>query len=276
MVKMGTVWDRTAEFISDNLGALLPVTLFAIFVPFSITGNFAELGTGASPALSATLTVLSLLFMLLQLWGQLAITALALDPGLGRAATVPATRRLAQAVAVRIGLGLLYLLLAAPALVMLWSSGFDFNAAAEGRIEAFDPAIAGGITLYLLLALPVALVIFARLVLLLPIVMAQGGWFGAFLRSFQLTRGATLRILGVLVLYLLVMVVAVVAANSAFGLIFRLVAGGEDGGVTLASVLTSVVTAAVQTAFTVLATAFTAKLYVALIQPRVEQVARAV
>jgi hypothetical protein len=40
MVKMSTVWDRTAEFLSDNIGAIVPVALLAFFVPASIGGSF--------------------------------------------------------------------------------------------------------------------------------------------------------------------------------------------------------------------------------------------
>ena len=36
MVVIGSVWDRTVEFISDNLSAVVPIALMGIFAPLSI------------------------------------------------------------------------------------------------------------------------------------------------------------------------------------------------------------------------------------------------
>jgi hypothetical protein len=62
MVKMGTVWDRTAEFLTDNLTAIVPIALLAFFVPFSIQGNFAHIRDGANPGFALTLQLVSLAF----------------------------------------------------------------------------------------------------------------------------------------------------------------------------------------------------------------------
>ena len=40
---MSTVWDRTAEFLSDNLAALTPIVLLGIFVPLTLLGNLMPL-----------------------------------------------------------------------------------------------------------------------------------------------------------------------------------------------------------------------------------------
>ena len=79
MVKMGTVWDRTAEFLSDNIGTGVPIALLAFFAPTSITGNFAQAMTGAEPGLVATLSVIQLAFAILSFWGSVTIVALATD-----------------------------------------------------------------------------------------------------------------------------------------------------------------------------------------------------
>ncbi len=65
-------------------------------------------------------------------------------------------------------------------------------------------------------------------------------------------------------MFALVTIVSMLAAQTVFGSIFRLVAGDESGPITLAGVLTSVTVAAVQTGFSVIAPAFSTKLYVAL------------
>ena len=93
MVKMGTVWDRTAEFLSDNIAAILPIALLAFFVPASIEGNFAAATTGAGPGFKLLISVLQILFALVSVWGSLAITAMALDIASERSAANIATRR---------------------------------------------------------------------------------------------------------------------------------------------------------------------------------------
>ena len=40
---MSTVWDRTAEFLSDNLAALTPLVLLGIFVPLTLLGSLMPL-----------------------------------------------------------------------------------------------------------------------------------------------------------------------------------------------------------------------------------------
>ncbi len=102
MAKMGTVWDRTAEFLSDNLGAILPVALLAFFVPASIEGSFQAAKTGGSPELVLSLYLVQLAFGILSLWGSLTISAMALDMASARSAGVIGRDRLLPALAVSV------------------------------------------------------------------------------------------------------------------------------------------------------------------------------
>ncbi|MBO9713644.1 glycerophosphoryl diester phosphodiesterase membrane domain-containing protein [Sphingomonas sp.] len=261
MVKMGTVWDRTAEFVTDNLSAIVPVALLAFFVPFSIQGNLATLRQNAGADLAVTLELVSLAFGVLVLWGSLAIVAMAL--GL-RDARAVATRRLPAALLVWIAL---FAALVAPVLVLLLvtdtialameiaQNGLDF--AALGRAMA--------IVYVLLIVAPLLLWLGARLIVVGPGIVAEQRLFSAIRRSFQLTRGHGLMIVGVILLYGLVAFVAKLAAQTVFGSIFQLISGPASG-VSLSQVLASVMVALVQTAFAVIAPAFTAKLFLALTQ----------
>jgi hypothetical protein len=67
----------------------------------------------------------------------------------------------------------------------------------------------------------------------------------------------------VLILYFIVSQVSELATKFVFGGVLGLIAGGNEPG-TFAMVLTSILVAAVSTAFDVLATAFIAKLYLAI------------
>lgn len=264
MASMGTVWDRTAEFLSDNLGTVLPIALGAMFVPAAVSGSLSGLGQGATPGLATGLGLASLLLAIVTFWGQLAVTVLALDPAIGRGAVNLATRRLPAALLVTVALFVALFLLAMPAGVILALSGADLSASAAGGMPQVPPAAALWLLLYFLMLLPIVLWLGARLIVVAPAIVGERIMFGAIPRSWALTRGSAFKIVGVLILYAVVATVAYLAATTAFGAVITLVAGRGEDGLSLATVLTVIVGGAVSTAFTVLGTAFTAKLYLAL------------
>lgn len=264
MISMGTVWDRTAEFLSDNLGTILPIAIAAIFVPSAVSGSLSGLGQGAAPGLAAGLGLVSLLLAIVTFWGQLAITALALDPPLGRGAVTAATRRLPAGLLVMILLLIAALLLAIPVGVILALNGVDFSAATPDAMPQVPPGAALWVVLYALVLLPVMLWLAARLAVVLPALVGERLAVAAIPRSWRLTRGAALKIVGVLILYAVVATVASLAATTAFGAVFTLIAGRGEDGLSIATVLTGIVGGAISTAFTVLGTAFAAKLFLAL------------
>lgn len=264
MVSMSTVWDRTAEFLSDNLGALLPLALGAIFIPSAISGSLSGLQQGAAPGLAFGLGLASLLLAIVTFWGQLAITALALDPAIGHRAARIATRRIPAALLVTVVLFLALFLLAIPAGIIMALSGADLSATATGGMPQVPPASAFWVLLYCLVLLPILLWLGARLAVVAPVIVGEKAMFGAIPRSWSLTRGSAFKIVGVLILYGVVASVAYLAATTAFGAVITLIAGRGEDGLSLATVLTGIVGGAVSTAFTVLGTAFVAKLYLAL------------
>jgi hypothetical protein len=264
MAKMGTVWDRTAEFLSDNLGVILPVALLAFFVPASIEGSFQAAKAGAGPALTLSLYAVQLLFGVLSIWGSLTIAAMALDMADARGAGAIGRARLPAALAVTVVLFVVMLVAVLPIPVALQLGGYDLLAIASGQSASLSPQIASGIALYGLVLLGLFLWLGARLMVVNPVIVREKKMFAALRQSWRLTRGMTWRIIGVMLLFVLVSWVSMLAANMVFGSIFTLVAGGPSDGISLAGVLTSVVVAAVQTGFTVLVPVFTAKLYLAL------------
>lgn len=263
MVKMSIVWDRTAEFLSDNIAAVLPIALLAFFVPASIEGNFAAAMTGAGEWLKIVLYVLQLVFALVSLWGSLVITAMALDIATERSAANIATRRLIPALVVSIVMIVVASALVLPVPGILAFNGYDMAAMARGENVNMSMSVAGFIVLYLLALTLFLLWVIARLIVATPVVVRESRVLSALGESWRLTRGSALRIVGVIILFAIVSWVAALAAKTVFGSIFALVAGNGDG-VTLSSVMTSIVVAAVQSAFMVIPPVFTAKLYLAL------------
>ncbi|MDP5278841.1 glycerophosphoryl diester phosphodiesterase membrane domain-containing protein [Sphingomonas sp. DG1-23] len=264
MVKMGTVWDRTAEFLSDNIAAILPIALLAFFVPASIEGNFEAATTGAGPGFKALLSALQILFALVSLWGSLAITAMALDIASERSAANIATRRFLPALAVTLVIFVGAALLVLPIPGILAFSGYDMAAIANRDPVAISSQMGWFIGLYLIALTLLLLWLAARLILATPVVIRENRILSAIGQSWSLTRGAALRIVGVILLYAIVSIVAGLAARTVFGSIFALVAGNDGEGVTLSTVMTSIVVGAVQSAFMVIPPAFTARLYLAL------------
>jgi hypothetical protein len=264
MVAMGNVWDRTAEFLSENITAILPIALLAFFIPTSIAGNFRDAGAVGSESLKLVLGLVQVAFAILAVWGTLAITAMALDPAARHGAGGIALRRLPATLLVSIAMLLAVLVLAAPIGVVLIRAGLNFMAPDDMRNFQLDSATGGAIAIYGLVLMIVLFWIGARLIVTTPVIVHERRLFDALGRSWRLTRGYALRIIGVLILYVIVSWVADLAARTVFGSIFALVVGGQGEGVTLAGVLTSIVGAAVQTGFSVLGAAFTAKLYLAL------------
>lgn len=262
MVKMGNVWDRTAEFLGDTLPAVLSIALAAILVPMALSSIVEPLGRPGEPA-RFVIQLLAIGFSILSLWGQLAVVALALDPAAGRRAALRmATRRLLPAIAVALVLLAGLLVLALPILIALGASGYDIESAMSGGNPEIPPGAATFILFYALAMAAVIAWLTARLILVNSVVVAERRALGALARSFRLTRGLALRIFGVVVLFGIVATIAVLAAQTVFGSILQLLLGGE-GAITPASVLTAILVAVVTTGFTVVAAAFTAKLYLA-------------
>jgi len=261
MVIMGNVWDRTTEFLSDNLGAVVPLALAAIFIPVSIKGNLQGLTTTAGGTL--LVQIVSLLLSLISYWGQLAIVALAINPDGGRpAATTLATQRFPLAVLIGLISVIVLLVAVIPIPVALVQGGVDLQAMVSHQAVTIPPSTGTFVALYAIALVIVLLWLAARLVLISPVVIGERRGLGTFGRSFALTRGLTWRIIGVILLFGIVAIVAVLAAQTVFGSVLRIIFG-DDGTLGLASVLTSILVGAVVTILSVLAGAFTAKLYIA-------------
>lgn len=265
MVNMATVWDRATEFLSDNLSAIVPVALLSIFVPYSIFGNLLPLLSQSNDVGRVTLGAILVALSILVFWGGLAITALAIDPAGGRAAaTQMAAKRLIPTLAVWLCFTIGLVLLAAPIFIGMGLAGRGFlGPLVGGRPDAAAGTAMAFAFFYGFAFALVAIWLAARFSLLNPVIVMERRGVGLFARSFKLTRGITWKIIGVLILYGIVSQVSELATKLVFGAVFGLIAGGNEPG-TVAMVLTSILVAAVSTAFAVLAAAFTAKLYLAI------------
>lgn len=262
-VSMSAVWDRTAAFLSEHLGALIGIAALTIFLPNLIGEVLAPLK--ADGGLRLGLFVLAMALGVLSIWGQLAITAMALEPGTGSAqARATASRRLLPMVLVIVAIFAIAALLTLPVLVILGMNGVDLARLGEPELaQRLPPEVVAALGGYLLLLSPVLLWLVARFTILaMPVVAAEGLALGALGRAYRLTRGLALRIIAVVLLYVVVTWIATKAAQIVFGSVLRLIFDG-NGAITIPSVVTALVVALVGTIFSVIGTVFAAKLYIA-------------
>lgn len=266
-VSMSAVWDRTSEFLSDNLAAVAGIAALTIFVPTAVIETLAPMKEPGAAGVMLGLAALSLVLGIVSLWGQLAIMALALDPaaaaGAGRAR---ATRRLGPMILVALAILAVLFVLALPILGTLIASNVDLMRFGQAGAQVdLSPGAGAFVALYFLLVfVPFFLFLLARLaVLSAPVVMSEHQALGALGRAFRLSRGLTWRIIGVLLLYLIVTFVAALAAKTVFGSLFALLVK-SNSPISTATVLTALVSALVTTIFSVIGTVFPAKLYLAV------------
>jgi hypothetical protein len=260
-VKMGTVWDRTSDFVADNLSRILPIALIAFFIPFSITGNLSPMLNQAEPGLSFLLMLVMLGLSILALWGALALTGLVIDPNRGSRRTV--LRHLGSALLVWLLLFLLLVVLAAPLAIGLALVGIDpLGSRPMPATISIGVGLGWALALYVLAMIVLAVWLTARFALINAAIVGEHLGVGAIGRSFHLTAGMTWRLIGVGILYVVISNVAALAAQTVLGSVLALIMG-DAGPFSLASILTSIAVAAVQTGFCVLAALFAANLYLA-------------
>ena len=263
MVRLGLVWDRTVAFLGDRIGVLLPVALGTLVLPNALTGALEPIRATAGPGPRALIALLLLVCGLISLWGQLSVTALALGQ---EQASGPALRyggrRLLPMLGVALVLLVAFLIVTAPlSWLAMVSSGARMDM--EGVRMVMTGARRGTLALMAIGYAVLLLWVSARLSVLMPVVIAEQRGLGAIRRSFALTRGLALRIAGAILLYGIVISIVTYAAQTVFGTVLMLAAGGE-GPVTIASVLTALAVSCVAAAFSVLGCVFLAQLYRAL------------
>lgn len=273
MLKMGTVWDRTAEVINGRTASLAWIAGLTLWLPGVLRDVlvYATVG-GAAPAAVPTGGTLTLLFIVsliigvVTIWGTLALIAVASDPATTRDEGLRiAARRLPLAIGLALLLGLVIFVLLVPAVAPIAAAVPNPAAmTGEGMTTAMAGISAGTrafVGLYLLAFGVLLIWLTARLAVLNPVVVNERIGVGSFARSFALTRGLTWKIVGLALLFLIVAAVVVLATRSVVGIVLRLILGGDN--LSLVALLTAAVVAAVTAGLTIVWTCFVAQLYVA-------------
>lgn len=267
-VRIGDVWDSTTDVLAGRARLLAPVAAVAFLLP-SVLQSAVRLFGGASPGVAALVLLVGLIGLIAGLWGQLTVIAVASDPAATRAdAGRLAAARLPADLLVWLVLGGLGLLTLVPFFVILAASGYDFAAAAAYKGVGDMPAMPAGallpLTLYALALIVVLFWVGARLALVNAVVLNERRRLGAIARSWELTRGLTAKLIGVAMLFGIVFLIALTAAQAIVGLVFRLLLGPDQ--VTTALLMAAIAGALVTAAFTIVVQVFAARLYAAVIR----------
>lgn len=257
MIEMGTIWDRTLAFVGDHLRAILPIAIFALLLPITLATLVSDASQGCAPAIDPLVGgIAALVLVLPTLWAQLALTALALQ-GPARPARA-ATGAFGRAVAAMLLLFAGVLVLVLP--LILLGTGMvgvqDGCAAAAGD----TPRIGLFAGLYVVALAIVAAVVMVRMTMLYPVIVAERGVIAAIRRGWAVSRGLFWKLVGVWLVFGLVYAVAWLAARSAFGAIFGLIAP-DAGPFGVTTIVAALLVACVRVAFTVIVATFAALLY---------------
>ena len=260
MPSLSQVMDESWLFIRRESALLLPLAFATLWLGnVAVTLIFEWLSQHQGQ--QAVVVPLTLLLVVMALWamvGQLAITAMALHPGMTVAEGIrQAIRRLARVIAARLMVGIALALLALPLLPKL-------AALSQGGISA------GSLTsleiIWMLGWLAIALWIEARLLLLYPLLMRERlRAIPALREAFRLTAPHTRLVVEVMLLGVAVNVVRNAASLFVLGSAF-IALGTLIGEPQTAHLLDIMSQAAILTLFMMVASVFIARLYGALTQ----------
>lgn len=260
-VRMGTVWDRTVDVLQGRTAILAGLAALYVLLPNAVSG-LASAWAQSDMALKPVAVVISFINFALLVTGVLAITAIATDPTVDRRrATGAALARFGAAIGVIVVVLLVVALVFVPAGVLLGMAGVRMTAAGQPDFARANGGLLALGSLYSLAALVLGLIVSAKLAPLLAVIVNERRGLGAVARAWQLTRGSTARLVGVILLYAVLLLVAMAAVSSVAGVIARLLLGA-DADVTVGAIV-GIASAVVTALATVVQTVFYAQFYVA-------------
>lgn len=247
-----TAWNETAAFVAREAQLVLPIgflllalpgAVLQMLMPTPVPGELPE--AGAWMAAIPVVVVISLV-------GTIAVTLLALRPGTSVGEALQhGLRRL-----IPIFLAIVIVGLAASVLMVPLMMLFGGVAVAAG-----NPAIAA---LAVLVVLPAALFLWARLSMMTPVAAAEPiGPIAIIQRSWALSRGHFWKLFGFLVLLVIAAMVISMAIGALVGILVFLIAGAPTPG-SVGSYLMLIVSALVQAVVSTVFAVMIARVYAQL------------
>lgn len=255
-LSISNAWDETKARIAADGRLFVTVALAMVALPAAI-GQFAVPGSGVTRApQSAGEIILMIAIWVIGVIGQLALIRLAIGPSVsvGEAIGHGARRALAY-----IGAMILIiagaLLLSVPFIAALAAAGVSFAPGAAAPPWAY-------IAILLLMALLVYLAV--RLMMTSPVASAErAGPIAILKRSWELTRGNALRLLGFLLLFVIGVIILVAAVSVVTSLVITLIFGPVEP-LTASALIIALVEAIASALVTAIFVVMLARIYVQL------------
>jgi hypothetical protein len=255
---ISSVWEETMAFVRREWALLAPVALALLGISNAVSdltaGAMGPNGPAGAPAWTIVVFILTIL---VSQFGQLALMAMALMPGISvREALGIGLRRLPKLIAITLILGLAGALLVIPFAAYMAANGID---------AATSPAnLPLGASFLLMMLLWVMVWVFVRLLPLNAALMDRDLPVMELLRhSFATTRGHFAVLFGLSALFMLVSLIATTAASAVFGTLFGLL-GKATGLDAMGAIIGALAGGAAAAMLGMISAVFVAKLYRAL------------
>lgn len=276
-LSISKAWDESSAILKRDGKAISTVALALIAMPFTLLTLLApsSAATMDGAAASAQPSFLSVVITVVLLTATLAITAIALRPqsSVGEAISEGGRKTLSMIGAYLLVWIPLFILLVVLAMVMI---------GANADPEALQAGLAAGnwppsLTRFLLVCIVIALLVGIKLMLMAPVAAAEtGNPLKIVARSWQLTRGHFLKLLGFTVLFVIAAVIALTAVIFIFGGIVIAIFGPPEA-MTVGALFTGLVMGLCYAVFMAVYAVMIARIYAQLAAPQasVPQVDRA-
>ena len=252
-LSISRAWDETRDIFQRDGKLLIAVALALIVLPEVVAGLIAPPETSATAAASGGVQLLRLAVGLISLVGQLALIRLALGPSTTVGAAIGHGARRFPAVFGAILL--LVLALAVPLSIILVALGVD-----PQHLTQLSPAASFVILLFGLAALALSV----KFTMVSPVGSAEAvGPIAILKRSWNLTSGHYLRLLGFIALLLVATLVLMIVAGVVGGLLARVVSPTIEP-MSLGALLLSLCAGTAQGVFSILASVMLARVYAQL------------
>lgn len=258
-----TAWNETAGFVQREARLLFPLSFMLIALPVALMEAIRPpAAPGRLPEAGAWMIVAAVA-LLASLVGNLALTRLALKAGASVAEALRhALGRLLPmlgAVLLLIAAGIALVMAVAFVIILIVTGG-----APPANSGVPNEAMQRASLLMLVLVAPILVYCSARLLPMPPVAVAEpGGPFTLISRSWRLTRGHGLKLVGFILLAGILMGVLRMAIESVLGSLFILAAGPAEPG-SVSALLIIAVLAAVNTLLAVYLAALVARIYAQL------------
>lgn len=258
-----TAWNETTAFVGRESRLLFPLAFMLVSLPMAVVGAIMPQPAPGQTVEGGLWLVLLPVALLVGLIGNIAISYLALRPAtsVGEAIGRGAQRFLPflGAVLLLVVAGMILLFVVAMVMVMVVP-----GAAAQSAGGTPGPATVAAIGLTMLVLLPVLLFFGARLAPMTPVAAAEdGNPFTILSRSWALTSGHALKLIGLLLLIGLTVSILSFAVESIVGLAMLAAFGSIAPGST-GAFLVQLVLAALNMVVTAFVTVLVARIYAQL------------